>query len=77
MPLYQDDNDLDQYHGLLRSKQPWRVLIVLRPVLAEAKAEGCTERIRKKTSKVEEKKLKLESAKMNLKEGQADAQRLN
>jgi hypothetical protein len=66
LPLYQDDNDLDQYHGLLRSKQPWRVLIVLRPVLAEAKAEGCTERIRKKTSKVEEKKLKLESAKMNL-----------
>ena len=52
-------------------------MIVLRPVLAEAKAEGCTERIRKKTSKVEEKKLKLESAKMNLKEGQADAQRLN
>ena len=49
----------------------------MRPVLAEAKAEGRTERIRKKTSKVEEKKLKLESAKMNLKEGQADAQRLN
>jgi len=77
LPLYQDDNDLDQYHGLLRSKQPWRVLIVLRPVLAEAKAEVCTERIRKKTSKVEEKKLKRESAKMNLKEAQADVQRLN
>ncbi|MGC0919300.1 hypothetical protein [Pantoea agglomerans] len=57
--------------------QPWRVLIILPPVLAEAKAEGCTERIRKKTSKVEEKKLKRESAKMNLKEEQADAQRLN
>lgn len=44
---------------------------------AEAHAEGRTDRIRNKTNKVEEKKLKLESVTMDLKEAQADAQRLN